>query len=496
MKWLGQYIQDFKARFRSDVYLDSLTTTTDTSVLVVDSNNKVCKNTTTLGGDITSVVAGVGLSGGATSGAATVTVDFSEFSDVTPADGDKLATLDSDGANEQLTTVASLATLYAGTGLTAASSVINVDASQSQITTLAGLTSFGAADATTNIAAGDLTMYNAVNDGNPTISLGSSATNRLEIKSTYNSGAQTLCDVNFTTYTSSGTTNDGRFVFEVDDVEVLRLIDSGVTSAGNVTCNNGFLAATNTTTSSATQGGALKLISNDGAAMADNHRLGVIEFKGAEDASSTNSIGARIQAVARDTWDGSNNDADLEFYTTDGTTESKVLTLDADKLATFAGGVKVTGALRPSSQLQYTHHNFKVDLDTTKYYVGLTDADSESTDTTQNDLPMVAPLAGKLLKIFLRTNNDLSGKTITWRLETQATGVDDSTGPTIVGTQSGAGSTDTSMVTIDFTTGLDSGDNIIDAGDLAFISLQSAQSTTNSKYFITCLWEWDFSSIG
>ena len=342
MKWLGQYIQDFKARFRSDVYLDSLTTTTDTSVLVVDSNNKVCKNTTTLGGDITSVVAGVGLSGGATSGAATVTVDFSEFSDVTPADGDKLATLDSDGANEQLTTVASLATLYAGTGLTAASSVINVDASQSQITTLAGLTSFGAADATTNIAAGDLTMYNAVNDGNPTISLGSSATNRLEIKSTYNSGAQTLCDVNFTTYTSSGTTNDGRFVFEVDDVEVLRLIDSGVTSAGNVTCNNGFLAATNTTTSSATQGGALKLISNDGAAMADNHRLGVIEFKGAEDASSTNSIGARIQAVARDTWDGSNNDADLEFYTTDGTTESKVLTLDADKLATFEGTVKGT----------------------------------------------------------------------------------------------------------------------------------------------------------
>jgi len=169
---------------------------------------------------------------------------------------------------------------------------------------------------------------------------------------------------------------------------------------------------------------------------------------------------------------------------------------DGDITLDAAGTIKLEGPVRPTGQLQYTHHNFKVDLDTTKYYVGLTDADSESTDTTQNDLPMVAPLAGKLLKIFLRTNNDLSGKTITWRLETQETGVDDSTGPTIVGTQSGAGSTDTSMVTIDFTTGLDSGDNIIDAGDLAFISLQSAQSTTNSKYFITCLWEWDFSSIG
>ena len=40
MKWIGQHIWDFYSRFRNDVYLESLTTTTDTSVLVVDSNNK------------------------------------------------------------------------------------------------------------------------------------------------------------------------------------------------------------------------------------------------------------------------------------------------------------------------------------------------------------------------------------------------------------------------------------------------------------------------
>ena len=78
-------------------------------------------------GDITSVVAGVGLSGGATSGAATVTVDFSEFSTVTPANGDFLAALDSDGSTEQKTSVAALATLFAGSGLTATNSVIAVD---------------------------------------------------------------------------------------------------------------------------------------------------------------------------------------------------------------------------------------------------------------------------------------------------------------------------------------------------------------------------------
>ena len=107
-------------------------------------------------GDITGVTAGVGLSGGGTSGALTVTLDLSELSDVTPANGDKLATLDSDGANEQLTTVANLATLFAGTGLTASSSVIGVDASQTQITavgTIATGTWQGTAVANSYVAA-------------------------------------------------------------------------------------------------------------------------------------------------------------------------------------------------------------------------------------------------------------------------------------------------------------------------------------------------------
>tara|TARA_R100001086_G_scaffold159618_1_gene85597 strand:- start:40 stop:1239 length:1200 start_codon:yes stop_codon:yes gene_type:complete len=78
-------------------------------------------------GDITAVTAGTGLSGGGPSGALTLTLDLSELSAVTPADGDSLATIDSDGANEQLTTVAALATLFSGDGLAASSSVMGVD---------------------------------------------------------------------------------------------------------------------------------------------------------------------------------------------------------------------------------------------------------------------------------------------------------------------------------------------------------------------------------
>ena len=62
MKWIGQHIWDFISRFRSDVYLESLATTTETNVLVVDSAGKVSKSTS-VAGDLTSIVAGTGLSG-------------------------------------------------------------------------------------------------------------------------------------------------------------------------------------------------------------------------------------------------------------------------------------------------------------------------------------------------------------------------------------------------------------------------------------------------
>ena len=151
MQWIGQHIYDLIARFRSDVYLEGLSTTTETNVLVVDSNGKISKSTT-LADDII----------------------------------------------------------------------------ESEIDTLAGLTSFGAAGATTNIAAGDLTMYNAVNDGNPTISLGSSATERLEIKAQYESGAQGLDVVKFITYTAGASANDSRFAFEVDEASILQIKDAGL----------------------------------------------------------------------------------------------------------------------------------------------------------------------------------------------------------------------------------------------------------------------------
>ena len=56
MKWIGQHIYDLVSRFREDVYLEDLSTTTETNVLVVDSDGKVSKSTS-VGGDLTEITA-------------------------------------------------------------------------------------------------------------------------------------------------------------------------------------------------------------------------------------------------------------------------------------------------------------------------------------------------------------------------------------------------------------------------------------------------------
>ena len=78
MKWIGQHIYDQISRFRDDVYLEDLSTTTETNVLVVDSDGKISKSTS-VAGDLTSIVAGTGLSGTDLSGPIpTLNVDASQ----------------------------------------------------------------------------------------------------------------------------------------------------------------------------------------------------------------------------------------------------------------------------------------------------------------------------------------------------------------------------------------------------------------------------------
>ena len=145
-----------------------------------------------------------------------------------------------------------------------------------------------------------------------------------------------------------------------------------------------------------------------------------------------------------------------------------------------------------SAQRQLTHYMFRDGLNTTKHYVGLQEADAESETASNKNLAFLAPVAGKLLKVYLRATTDLSGKEFTWTLETHNSSSSTGGTPTVVGTVVGAGCTASSMTTYNFVSPT-SGDNIIDAGDTVQLAITSDASASTANYYITCLWEWDLS---
>ena len=297
--------------------------------------------------------------------------------------------------------------------------------------------------------AGDMTLYDAVNDGNPTISIGSSATNRLLIEAEYNSSAQTLNEINFKTSTTSSTANDGRMLFHIDDVHICAVRDDGF----NLQADMGLrIAGTDIITDS-----------SGTATLSNIDALDATTEATIESAVDTLSNLTTVGTIGTGVWQGT---AIASAY------------LDAD-------------TAHISATKQMTHHVFVDDMGTTKQYVGLTEADAENTNTANKFLPFPAIVDGKLLKVALRSNKDLTGHTLTWRLESIGAANPNSATPDILGTQSGAGCNNTTMTTYDFT-GVST--NAFDASDLVYLSIQSnTDFGSNVIYYITCLWEFDLS---
>ena len=384
MRFIGQFIQHFISRFKSDVYLENISSGTIASGgnLGLDSNNKIVKaNEAT--GDIT----GVTLAGD--SGSAS---DTSANVDLTIAGGNAITT---SGSSTTIT--------------------INHDDTSSQA-------------------------------------------------SVNNSGSTFVQDVTIDTY--------GHV--------------TGLTSAAVPTLNQDTTGSAATLTNARefrTDLGSTSTASFDGSANASPGVTGTLAVGNGGTGNTSGNATGLTASTSNSIGVGS-----IELGHADDTTIAR----------SAAGKITVEGkeVRTADRQIQAVYTSFQADDIDTKHYLAFNDGDSENTSASHVDMPIIAPTAGKLLSVSIRQSRNTSSHVYTLRLETQATGVTFSTGPTIVGTQSGNSPSNTSIVTYDFTSSLDSGDNIIDAGDVVHISIESNSSPGGStKYFFTCLFEWDYSSI-
>lgn len=106
---------------------------------------------------------------------------------------------------------------------------------------------------------------------------------------------------------------------------------------------------TNTANSSATAGSGLRLRHNDGAAMANGHRLGFVLFAGAENASDGYGYASGFESFATEAWSASANGCNFVINVTANGNGSRqaALTLTSDQ-ATVESGVIEMGASGPT----------------------------------------------------------------------------------------------------------------------------------------------------
>ena len=102
------------------------------------------------------------------------------------------------------------------------------NATANEIVTVGSTTTELDAEAALTFDGSDMKLLEAVNDGNPTISLGGADAERLVITANFDSGAQTLNTVEFATAAASGTADKGKMIFDVDGTDILTIDDGGL----------------------------------------------------------------------------------------------------------------------------------------------------------------------------------------------------------------------------------------------------------------------------
>jgi hypothetical protein len=104
-----------------------------------------------------------------------------------------------------------------------------------------------AGEATFTYDGSDLAILEAVNDGNPSFTIGAASAESGKIQAVYDSGAQTLNYLEISTATADGGADAGFIRFDVDGTDILDIDDGGVKFANGSAWEIGVAATTSTT---------------------------------------------------------------------------------------------------------------------------------------------------------------------------------------------------------------------------------------------------------
>ena len=521
MKWIGQHIYDLISRFRSDVYLEGdtylsgISTTTETSVLVVNSDGKISKSTTLADDIIESEIDTLtGLTAIGTEGEP-LTIISRTILDLnrTAADGnakaEDMAALHVDfdrivptsgtyahndrGIDLDVTS-ASLGTssLYgmdidvvgATSGTSAAYGIdLSVTGADTNIgaqirTTGTHLKLVAGADSddyATFIVAdtGDLTIA-TVGDGSIDSDLTLDADGQIKLEPAV--GKNILLDgtiaVDAGVVTGATSITSTAFVGDLTGQA-----DTVATIAG---------LAPNTATTQATQGNITSC-----ANLATVGTIGTGTWQGTAIASAyLDADTAHLSGTQ--TFTGAKTFTDTVALTGTGRITG-VDTISADTDAASKGY-----ADRPAKQIVLMRAGFKDDLGTNKHYIPL-QSELEQTLYYHEMNSFVAPFAGKLLKVMYRGSGDFSGGDVSFTLEQIDRNEAFLTTPDVLETITVTGptndTTDPNMVTANFVGG--GGTNAFVAGDMIMLGMQFDTDVTgsNSRHFFTLVFEFDFSGL-
>ena len=535
MKWIGQHIYDLVSRFRDDVYLEDISTGTIASGahLGLDSNNKIVKAADG-GGDLTSIVAGTGLSGTSLTG--------------------PIPTLNVDAAQTGITSLGTLSSLTVGT--------------TGKINFRDGNSFINSPDANDlEIAATDITLDSAGNiylesdsvqlssdQANDPLLLVTNTTDDASgarIKLFKNRGADgqdgdscgLLQYTSFDDGTPSGqlygqietTIHDATAGQESGKMELgvanhdgsigAGLVLTGGSAEGEIDVTVGLATASVTTVAGTLTMGSTATINNSGVVQVaaqtviDHDQLA--NFAANEHFTQANIT--TVGTVGTGVWNGTAVasaylDADTahlsgsqtftgtktlnSFKGTGATTVTNILDEDAmgsDSATALATQQSIKAyADRPAKQIVLMRAAFKDDIGTTKHYIPL-QSELEQTNSFHEMNSFVAPFAGKLLKLMYNGSANFAGGEFSFTLEQIPRNVGFATTPTVLDTITITGptnnTTDPNMVIADFTSG--SGTNAFTAGDMVMVGIQSDTDVTASisKHFFTLVFEFDFSGL-